>query len=1141
MLANRVREYTVTTGTGDIALGGAMAGHIRFGDAFAVGEAVIYVIEDGDNYEIGTGTYGALNALARTSVSETLQAGVLTRTGALPITLSGQARIYCAATAEFLLSPTEAADIITEVTPAAGVTVDGVLLKDGSISAASATFAGKIGVGLAPITRKLEVTESSGTTTVAALLNTGSLSSQIAFKGSTGVNDYDVRVGAIAADIFGIFTNNLEAVRWDASQNATFSGTITTKAVGTASAAISLDNNGTLGHQYDIGSASTGYGNAGAFYIYDVTAGAERFSINNAGTATFTGQVVGSEHVAALKGTAAKGSITSSVGGKVTFIDVDGTGNHRVGAYDYDLGAWQDLYLSDGSLRLNPITKAATFAGLVASNSVTAPLTTGGDNSGVAFKIASSGVTASNGLVFGGIGWTPAGSGTGSNMRAGIAAVQQSADNDVIGLQFYVHPSQISSDPMELALTLNADKSATFAGDVTISKVTPNLLLAGTGITKAGIQFNTNSILRWDVNTPSGSADLVFDNQVVEALRLTATTGDATFAGNIIVSNGDIRRGINTDLMSVSGGTNDASGANIQLYGNTHATRAYDIDFRSDTAIRLAWENSNGYWNFVGHPITGVPLIARGSSNQSLQIGGGGVTIDNGANITLYANAHATQANDMVFKTDAVTRLQWDNSSNHWSFESSILTNVGDINMSGDEIKRTLPNDALFLSGGTTGSLGGNIALWGEGHATLAGDIRFRSSGSVALYYDNSLSTWDFQNKAIATTGKVTSATLKLTGNLSVSLTGTVSVTLGTNIVTGVGTLFTTQLAVGAPISIAGEIFTVAVITSATSLTLNSNHTAGAAGVVALTDPTLLTVVNSDAVNALTIAANGNATFARDLNMGEVGTGLNLRAASNLGFRAGGVDVARVDPFNMTLAVNMNMAGYDIVGVGKLTVDGGANFKDLVSATQVDPTTHALRLFTYAGVEHMSIGNDSSNTYIQTWDSNPLVINGLGNAVEIGGATSITSKLTVDGGSKISVQNKVNGGSSNGLFLWDTDDTDWGIYVARSDILGRSLSDGNSCASLDGRVAEHIRSRVYHGSTAGFIWENSLEQCLMSLTADTGDLYTKGNATCAGKVTSATLKLTGLSIYADDAAAGVGGLVADDVYKTVTGELRIKL
>lgn len=44
-----------------------------------------------------------------------------------------------------------------------------------------------------------------------------------------------------------------------------------------------------------------------------------------------------------------------------------------------------------------------------------------------------------------------------------------------------------------------------------------------------------------------------------------------------------------------------------------------------------------------------------------------------------------------------------------------------------------------------------------------------------------------------------------------------------------------------------------------------------------------------------------------------------------------------------------------------------------------------------------------------------------------------------------------------------------------------------------------------------------------------------------GEVKASGLNLTGLSTYADDAAAGAGGLTSGDVYKTATGELRIKL
>jgi len=44
-----------------------------------------------------------------------------------------------------------------------------------------------------------------------------------------------------------------------------------------------------------------------------------------------------------------------------------------------------------------------------------------------------------------------------------------------------------------------------------------------------------------------------------------------------------------------------------------------------------------------------------------------------------------------------------------------------------------------------------------------------------------------------------------------------------------------------------------------------------------------------------------------------------------------------------------------------------------------------------------------------------------------------------------------------------------------------------------------------------------------------------------GTIKATDINFTGLATYADDAAAGTGGLVAGDVYKTSTGELRIKV
>ena len=90
-LVNRAKMSTATTGTGTITLGTAESGYQTFADAGVVDTDVVrYVIEDGTDWEIGTGTYSA---------------GTLTRvlsessTGSL-LNLTGSAVVYVSATAE---------------------------------------------------------------------------------------------------------------------------------------------------------------------------------------------------------------------------------------------------------------------------------------------------------------------------------------------------------------------------------------------------------------------------------------------------------------------------------------------------------------------------------------------------------------------------------------------------------------------------------------------------------------------------------------------------------------------------------------------------------------------------------------------------------------------------------------------------------------------------------------------------------------------------------------------------------------------------------------------------------------------------------------------------------------------------------
>ena len=92
-LVNRAKMSTSTTGTGTITLGSAEAGYQSFADAgVADGDLIRYVIEDGDAWEIGSGTYTASVTTLTRTVDESSNADAA-------LNLTGSAVVFITAAA----------------------------------------------------------------------------------------------------------------------------------------------------------------------------------------------------------------------------------------------------------------------------------------------------------------------------------------------------------------------------------------------------------------------------------------------------------------------------------------------------------------------------------------------------------------------------------------------------------------------------------------------------------------------------------------------------------------------------------------------------------------------------------------------------------------------------------------------------------------------------------------------------------------------------------------------------------------------------------------------------------------------------------------------------------------------------------
>ena len=197
--ANRVWMSTATTGTGTITLGTAQTGYITFAQGgIADASSVTYTIIDGNNFEVGRGTYTSSGTtLSRDTVLVSLISGTT------KLTLSGTATVFLTQVAEDV-APSGANTNITSLNLGAGSVSAPSLSTTGDTNtgmffpAADTIAFAEGGVEALRINSSAQVVFQAGTSSLPSITASGDLNAGIFFP---------------AADTIGFATSGAEEFR----------------------------------------------------------------------------------------------------------------------------------------------------------------------------------------------------------------------------------------------------------------------------------------------------------------------------------------------------------------------------------------------------------------------------------------------------------------------------------------------------------------------------------------------------------------------------------------------------------------------------------------------------------------------------------------------------------------------------------------------------------------------------------------------------------------------------------------------------------------------------------------------------------------------------------------------------------------
>lgn len=278
----------------------------------------------------------------------------------------------------------------------------------------------------------------------------------------------------------------------------------------------------------------------------------------------------------------------------------------------------------------------------------------------------------------------------------------------------------------------------TAAAGVTIDSV----LIKDNGVTATNLTGTLQTAAQANITSLGSLTSLdVAGTLTVDTIDETTSTAGVTIDSVLLKDN--IVTATTGTFTNVGGTLSTAAQANITSVGTLTSLAVTGIATIGDVTLSAANPEVNG-----------------GDTDGALSVSSNTTTL--GANLLMWGDTHATTAGDIKFRSDTTDTLQYDLSATTWDFQANDITTTGDItgsnlifNAGNSAIVGNDPTAFISLAASSTSALGANLRLFGDTHATQAGDILFRNDVTTVLQYDLSATLWDFQANDISTTGDI--------------------------------------------------------------------------------------------------------------------------------------------------------------------------------------------------------------------------------------------------------------------------------------------------------------------------------------------------------------------------------------------------